>query len=271
MRVALPTFYFLSCVFVACHGTQQLETTEAAGGQKITKEFYPDGTIKTVNRFHPNGRPLGTLYHTTNGTPTYADYYDDQKRIRRTLLYRPDGTAHTSQEFDEQHRLTIETRFDGNGEATGSTFHLQAGRLALRSPPTWKVIAHKLEGSRNVVGFQIPNPADEGTADSANVMAVTYDLSRGTNVTVLAERKKMSEGRASKPSQLKDWTIYTYRDKQGETPYEIRDAFRTLGEQYGIHVRLAFPELAKSTKEWKQTLETDFTKLLETTEGGKTE
>jgi hypothetical protein len=132
----------------------------------------------------PDGSLLGTLYHTTKGTPTYFDYYDDQKRVRRTLLSRPNGIAHTSREFDEQHILVIESRFDEKGETTGVTFYLQAGRVVLRSPPAWQVIAHKLDASRDVLGFQIPNPADEGTPDSATFR----DMQAETPYEILAVR-----------------------------------------------------------------------------------
>lgn len=265
MRIIPPTLCLVVFVAVAC-GERRKETGEAEGGQKIIKEFYADGTIKTLTRLYPDGRVLGTLYHTTNGTPTHFDYYDEQKRVRRTLLYRADGTAHTSQEFDEQHHLTMETRLDAKGEGTGSTFYLQRGRVALQATAAWEVISHKLDASQDVVAFQIPNTADERTQDSANVVAVVYDLSLGTNATALAQRKRESEEKSPNPSHTGEWIVHTFRGKQDATDYEIRDAYRTLDQRYGIHIRLAFPKLSQTTKEWQRSLERDFKKLLETTE-----
>jgi hypothetical protein len=41
------------------------ERIKAAGGQTIIKEFYDDGTIKTITRLNPDGSLLGTLFHNT--------------------------------------------------------------------------------------------------------------------------------------------------------------------------------------------------------------
>jgi hypothetical protein len=269
MHIALPTLFLVSCMTIACCGGPA-EAIDAAGGQKIVKDFYADGAIKTLTRLYPDGRVVGTLYHSTNGTPTHFDYYDNQKRVRRTLLYRADGTAHTSQEFDDQHRLTMETRFDAKGETTSGSFYLLAGRVVIQSPGAWQIISHKLDASQDVVGFQIPNTADEGTPDSANVGVVVYDLSLATNATAFAQRRRESGGRAPKPSHSGGWVIHTFHDKQGDTAYEIRDTYRTLGQRFGVHIRLAFPDLSKTTRSWRQSLEADFKKLLETTETRET-
>lgn len=254
----------LSAITMACGAEPRADTIDAAGGQKIVKEFYADGTLKSVTRLSPDGRLVGALFHSTNGTPMHADYYDDEKRVRRTLLYRADGTAHTSQEFDEQHRLTMEVRFNAKGETTGVQCYLQQGRVTLQAPGPWKVISHKLDASQDVVGFQIPNPADEGTPDSANVAVVVFDLAVTNNATAFAQRRRDSEGRMPKPLRSGEWTIHTFEGRQAGTIYEVRDAYRTLGKRYGVHIRLAFPELSKTTTAWRRSLEEDFQRLLAT-------
>jgi hypothetical protein len=92
---------------VGCGQAKAPEKTDAAGGQKIVKDFSSNGTPQSVTRLNPDGRLLGTLYY-SNGVPEHADYFDDQKRVRRTLFYRADGTAQTSPEFDERGRLVVE-------------------------------------------------------------------------------------------------------------------------------------------------------------------
>src|SRR4051812_35870165 len=96
---------FLSFLFLASlplHApAKDPERIKSASGQTIIKEFYDDGIVKTVTRLHPDGSLLGILYHTRKGVPTHADFYDDKKRIRRTLFYREGGTAKNAKEFDE--------------------------------------------------------------------------------------------------------------------------------------------------------------------------
>ncbi|HYV28931.1 MAG TPA: hypothetical protein VFA77_15455 [Candidatus Eisenbacteria bacterium] len=76
------------------------------------KDFFSDGTPKSVTRLNPDGSLLGTLYY-SNGVPNHADYFDEQKRVRRTLLYRADGTAQTSRDFDEGGKLVAEQQLEG--------------------------------------------------------------------------------------------------------------------------------------------------------------
>jgi hypothetical protein len=97
------------------------ERIKSAGGQTIIKEFYDDGTLKTVTRLHPDGRLLGILYHTPKGVPTHFDYYDDKKHIRRTLYYREDGTAKSAKEFDEHGKAVLEQELDSEGNVTKET------------------------------------------------------------------------------------------------------------------------------------------------------
>jgi hypothetical protein len=260
------TLWLLWCVIGTCYGAPRTNKIDAADGQKVQKEFYPNGILKTVTRLYPDGRVLGRAYYTTNGVATHFDYYDEKNRVRRTLLYRPDGTAHTSREFDEQHRLVTETRLDPKGEEIERIFHLSQGGILLRAPGSWQVITQKLDGSQDVVGLRIPNPADLGTSDSANIVAISYDLSQSTNRTAFAEVKNTSASRGQKPSRFGEWSIHTFHEKQGATRYEIRDAHRGMGERYGLYVRLAFPDLPKTTQQWRQALERDFKTFLDVSE-----
>jgi antitoxin component YwqK of YwqJK toxin-antitoxin module len=114
MRLSLLTFLFAAMFAAGCGQSKAPEKVEAAGGQKILKDFFPDGSPKSVTRLNPDGSLLGTLYY-SNGVPNHADYFDDQKRVRRTLIYRVDGTAQTSREFDEHGKLVAEQQLDATG------------------------------------------------------------------------------------------------------------------------------------------------------------
>ena len=98
---------------VGCGRSKAPVTTDAAGGRKIVKDYFANGTLKSVTRLNPDGSLLGTIYY-SNGVPDHADYYH-QKRLRLTLLYRADGTAKTSREFDEHGKLVSEKQWDATG------------------------------------------------------------------------------------------------------------------------------------------------------------
>ena len=50
------------------------------------------------------------------------------------------------------------------------------GRIQFTVPGEWKAISSKSNASRTTFGFQILNPADEGTPDSTNLVLVAYNL-----------------------------------------------------------------------------------------------
>ena len=116
-------FLVISCLAsLSLHApAKDPERIKSDGGQTIIKEFYEDGTLKTVTRLHPDGRLLAILYNTPKGIPTHVDYYDDQKRVRRTEFFRPDGSVHTRKEFDEHHKIVLEQEFDSDGNVTKQT------------------------------------------------------------------------------------------------------------------------------------------------------
>jgi hypothetical protein len=114
MRLLFSAFLFVAMFAAGCGRSKAPVTTDAAIGQKIVKDFFSDGTLKSVTRLNPDGSLLGTLYY-SNGVPDHADYFDDQKRVRRRLLYRADGTAQTSREFDEHGKLIAEQQLDATG------------------------------------------------------------------------------------------------------------------------------------------------------------
>ena len=113
---------FLCFASFALHApAKDPERIKASGGQTIIKEFYDDGIIKSITRLHPDGSLLGILHHTPKGIPTHADYYDDKKRVRRTLYYREDGIAKTAKEFDEHGKVVMEQELDSKGDVIKET------------------------------------------------------------------------------------------------------------------------------------------------------
>jgi hypothetical protein len=109
--LTLLAFIFLAINAVA----KEPKRIKVAGGQTIITEYYDDGAVKTITHLNPDGSLLGTLYHTSKGIPTYADYYDEQKRVRRRLFYRPDGIPKSANVFDEHGKIVLLQEHDKNG------------------------------------------------------------------------------------------------------------------------------------------------------------
>ncbi len=147
--------------------------------------------------------------------------------------------------------------------AAENVIHIQNGQVSVRCPTSWIIIAHKPAGSpSDVVAFQIPNPADEGSDDSANLSVVAFDV-RQTEAMLKFTQGILEHEKKKHPSkEVGEWAVHTWNDKQGNTSYEIRDCYRTA-KPFGLHVRLANPKLPKTTKEWSDKLDADFKKLLE--------
>ncbi len=146
-----------------------------------------------------------------------------------------------------------------------NVIHLQHGSVTVRSPESWVIIKHQVGSTSDLIAFQILDPADEGTDDSTNVSVIAFDL-RVVNTALKFTQSVLEHGKLKHPEKENGkWLIYTWHSKQEETNYEIRDCYLT-SNQYGIYVRLAFPKLEKTTKEWSTKLEVDFKQLLDTLE-----
>lgn len=146
-----------------------------------------------------------------------------------------------------------------------NVIHLQRGNVIVRSPESWVIIKHQVGSTSDLIAFQILDPADEGTDDSANVTVIAFDL-REVHATLKFTQSLLEHGKLKHVEKEQGkWIIYTWHSKQGETNYEVRDCYLT-SNKYGIYVRLAFPKLEKTTKEWSTKLDVDFKQVLEALE-----
>ena len=102
------------------------ETLDAAGGQKVVKEYYETGVIKIIRRYDATGKLIGILYHDTKGVPLRADLYDGDK-IAGKIYYHPNGNprlaehcdangvTRSAQEFDTNNKLLSTKTYDAKG------------------------------------------------------------------------------------------------------------------------------------------------------------
>ncbi len=120
MRLSWPTFLFVATIAAGCGQAKAPEKAVADRDHGFVKEFFPDGSPKSVTKLAPDGRLIYTLYY-SNGVPNHRDDFDDKKRVRETLLYRADGTKQTHREFDQNGKLVSEELFDATGATIKKT------------------------------------------------------------------------------------------------------------------------------------------------------
>ena len=150
--------------------------------------------------------------------------------------------------------------------ATARPHTLAKGRVTFSVPATWTQIDPKgIEG----IGFQIPNPADQGTPDSAN-LAVTFQVNPGHPFgeslrNAGAEIKAHGGELVMKvpKTSLQD-AVLLFHVRQGSMPYIIIDRLARRSD-IEVHVRASWPLLPKTTDQWLADLLSQVNRLMETT------
>ena len=150
-----------------------------------------------------------------------------------------------------------------SAESAENTIVLHNGKLPVKVPAEWAIIAHQPGGNRTLVAFQtFDNPAEEGTEFSTNLVITTYNL--GDAETALSFVRGLQEKQENEAeSEFGDWAIRSWSGGEGGATYQIRDARCNHPElPIGIHVRVAWPQLEGNPKEYDARMRTVLEKLL---------
>jgi hypothetical protein len=134
-------------------------------------------------------------------------------------------------------------------------------RVQFSVPPDWLVISSKSDAVSTVFAFQIPNPAEEGTPDSTNLVIVASDLKQPGAKTAFEKKASNPDQRAQKRKLVDHWLCNSFSATQGSTDYEIWDCFRTVTD-CGVYVQAAWPHLPKNPQEYDKTMETRLAEVL---------
>jgi len=132
----------------------------------------------------------------------------------------------------------------------------------------WLVGAVQTKPPKTVAGYQIPNPADEGTPDSTNVSFITIQKEDRDSVAEFTKYVSRQLG-ADAPTQVRrnGWVIWSQKAKQAQTIYSVRDAYKDIAD-VRIFVRMAWPHLPTNPKEYNSEMERVFGWLLDSVKGG---
>jgi hypothetical protein len=133
-------------------------------------------------------------------------------------------------------------------------YTLNAGQVHFRVPPDWTAIMEKADGDPQAVVFQVPDPATQGSEDTASVTIKTRSLKASADfqgfVTDEFERAKGQAGYETDASN-KDSSVHRYFVSRSKTRYLVRDAYQLDGS-VAIEVRCQRPLLDGTPAEWNE-------------------
>jgi hypothetical protein len=129
-------------------------------------------------------------------------------------------------------------------------------------PGEWKMLAQQPAAPKAVTAFQIPNPADVGTAESSNVAVSAYDTADADAMATFERiSQKFREGRPVTKGDYEGWQVFRYTNNQKGMPYKIMDGTRTIGPAV-VLVRFAWPQLQNNAPDYDIHMEMAFNALL---------
>lgn len=134
-------------------------------------------------------------------------------------------------------------------------------RIQFSVPGDWRVISSKSGAINTLFAFQIPNPADEGTPDSTNLVVIAYNLRESSAKTTFERKESTPEQGAQKAKLVDHWSCTTFSAMQETTEYKDWDCIRKIVD-CGVYVRAAWPHLPKNPTEYDRTMESNLAEVL---------
>jgi len=128
------------------------------------------------------------------------------------------------------------------------------GRIQFSVPSDWVVIASKSDPTLTLFAFQIKNAADEGTPDSTNLVIISYYLKDHGAKAAFEEKLSDQKQKAQKKESVNNWSCGSFSAMQGSTRYQDWDC-TWKGNECGVFVRVAWPELPKNPPDYDKTIE----------------
>jgi hypothetical protein len=139
------------------------------------------------------------------------------------------------------------------------SFSLHDTRVNFTVPADWAVYLQNTDNDGDAVIFQVKNPADEGTPDSANVVIKTY---RDTNLSVEDVANFRSSYITKQPGgvllkrqdgeEQNTDIFYQYTLHQGPTVYIGFDRIARRGDVL-VHIIASWPVLEQTSEQWSAT------------------
>ncbi len=141
----------------------------------------------------------------------------------------------------------------GGAQAQSKTdYTLNDGKVRFSVPAGWTAIMEKSDGNPQAVIFQVPDPATQGTEDTASITVKTRQLRASSDFDeALQNELALSKSQTGYESDLDagDSSVHRYYVMRGKTRYAIRDRF-VLIAGVAVQVRCQRPLLDATSREW---------------------
>jgi hypothetical protein len=123
------------------------------------------------------------------------------------------------------------------------------GFVAFLAEDPWPVLAMQTKPPILMTVFQIPNPADDGTPDSTNLVIRFFEHGSAEAREGYAHVADAIGSSPPQPESFEGWTVYRQQGKQGAMEYSIVDAKRDLAG-FSAAVRLAWPHSSRNPPDY---------------------
>jgi hypothetical protein len=140
------------------------------------------------------------------------------------------------------------------------------GHVTYTAGDDWIVLGAQSKTPVAAFGYQIPDPADEGTPHSTNVSVSLYDLDTSKGREAFKTIGKKYGVGEPKASRVGEWKVLEQSPNQGGTRYVILDAYKAVAD-VTVAVRLAWPQLATHSRDYDRKLRKIFERLLSSFRG----
>ncbi len=133
-------------------------------------------------------------------------------------------------------------------------YTLNDGQVHFRVPAGWNAIMEKTNGNPQVVAFQVPDAAAQGSEDSASVTVKTRQLKGTDSFTAVVQEEfehAKSQGGYAIDAAGSDTSAHQYSVVRGKTKYFVRDSFILSSSASVVaQVRCQRPLLEKTPAAW---------------------
>jgi hypothetical protein len=128
-------------------------------------------------------------------------------------------------------------------------------RVQFSVPGDWAVISSKSTPEKTVFAFQIPNPADEGSSDSSNLVIVSSYLKNAEDRAAFEKKASNPEHDAQEKNLVDGWRCSSFSATPKSTQYVDWDCYRVVAD-CGVFIRVAWPHLLKNPPDYDKQMET---------------
>jgi hypothetical protein len=143
--------------------------------------------------------------------------------------------------------------------AQGGAYSLHDGQVDFDVPSGWTAVMQKTDGNPQAIAFHVPDPATEGSDDTASVTVKTRHLANDSQFGVVVREQfdhaRQQPGYEAEPAGT-DASTHRYHVVRGKTKYFVRDSFQAVGG-VAVEVRCQRPLLDASSAAWNAQFDSD--------------